>query len=305
MNPPLGVLVASDEGVAALRGHPRLRALRYDPNHEPTAVQRECEVLVHSRFAAELAIAFARKLPRLRLVQTLSSGYDSWVGRLPPGVALVNARGAHGATVAEWVVAVLLSHYRGLAAFARAQASARWQRQTGESLAGKRICVVGAGDLGRNIARLLAPFGCAVTLVGRTARANVRGREELPDLVARQDVVVLAVPLDAQTHHLAGEALLARLPDGAILVNVGRGSLVDLDALLVHTRVGRLTAILDVTDPEPLPEDSPLWTEPGVTITPHIAGMTTDVYQRGWAIAVAQLDAYARGESPPNLVMTG
>lgn len=251
--------------------------------------------------AAETGARFA-ELANLRLVQTLNAGYEQWLAVLPPDVMLSNGRGAHGGSSAEWVVAVLLAGYRELGLFARHQAEGRWLHQTTDTLIGKRVVVLGAGDLAVNLAARLAPFETDVVLVGQHARAGVQGMDDVDGLLPDADVVVGMLPESAATHHLIDADFLARLPDGAFVVNVGRGGLVDTDALLAELNSGRLRAALDVTDPEPLPPGHPLWSAPGLFLTPHVAGSTAGGWQRAWAVAQRQLEAFASGATPPNLV---
>jgi phosphoglycerate dehydrogenase-like enzyme len=297
------VLVPDDRGLRALEGHPRLRGLRYDLDLPPTPEQREAPVIVVGMAPPERAAELMRRLPGLRLVQTLNVGYDQWAGLLPPGVALSNARGAHSRAVAEWVVAVLLAHHRELGFFAQAQSRGRWDYRITGSLEGRRVAILGAGAIGVALGRMLEPLGCRVSLVGRSARAGVLSMHDLDAIRSEQDVVAVVLPLTAETRGIVDAGFLASMRDGAILVNGGRGALVDTDALLRETRGGRLHAILDVTDPEPLPPDHPLWTAPGVTITPHVAGSTDGLWERAWSIAVQQIDMYARGQTPANLVI--
>jgi phosphoglycerate dehydrogenase-like enzyme len=295
------VLVPDDTGLRFLAAVDGVRAVRYDPGAGPPACA-EAEVLVaYSMPLADLLLVIGR-LPRLRLVQALTSGVEQWAGRLPDGIALANARGAHGAACAEWVVATLLGLYRGLPGFARAQAAGRWAPAATDSLCGKRVLVVGAGDLATRARDLLTPFGAAVTLVGRTPRPGVRPLSELPGLAGEHDVTVLMAPLTAQTWHLADAEFLSRMPDGGVLVNAARGGLIDTGALVSEVRRGRIRAILDVTDPEPLPPGHPLWTLPGVTITPHVASATRDEDERAWTVAVRQITRFVRGQTPENLV---
>jgi phosphoglycerate dehydrogenase-like enzyme len=306
---PIGVLVPDGDGLAAglraLEGHPHLRPLRYRLDRTPTPEQRDCAVMVVGMTAVDPAVEFMRHLPHLRLVQTLNVGYDQWIGRLPPGVALSNARGAHSRAVAEWVVAVLLAHHRELVAFAQAQSGRRWEYRVTGSLEGRRVAVLGAGAIGVALRSMLEPLGCRVSLVGRTTRAGVLSMRDLGAVLSEQDAVAVVLPLTQETRGIVDAGFLASMKDGAVLVNGGRGPLVDTDALLREARAGRIRALLDVTEPEPLPPDHPLWTAPGVTITPHVAGSTEGLWERAWSIAVAQVDAFARGETPANLVISG
>jgi phosphoglycerate dehydrogenase-like enzyme len=289
------VLVPDELGMSLIAGRPRLRGLRYELGTTPTAEQAGARAIVVGLPDVEAATTFFRQLPSLALVQTLSAGYEQWVGKLPPGVALSNAAGAHGAPVAEWVVAVLLAHVRELHDFADAQRSHRWAPHRTGSLSGKKVLVLGAGDVGRHTARLLKAFGCVVTLAGRTARGDVQAVDDAVERPGDAEVIVLAVPLTRATEHLVDAAFLARLADGAVLVNAGRGRLVDTDALVTAARTGRISALLDVVDPEPLPADHPLWEAPRVRITPHVAGGTPGLWERGWAAALEALEKWASG----------
>jgi phosphoglycerate dehydrogenase-like enzyme len=298
------VLVPSEEGRAALAGLDSVEPVVYDPGAEWPEQAQSAEVLVvpWQVSTRDWVVAGLRDLPKLRMVQTLSAGYEVWEGRLPEGVLLVNGRGAHGRSSAELVMAGLLAVYRQVPVFLADQAGHRWDQHVTETLDTKRVLILGAGDLAQSLRAQLEPFGATATLVGRTARDGVHGFGELPDLLGTHDVVVLMVPSNDQTHHLADAAFLARMPDRAVLVNVARGPVVDTGALLAELTAGRLRAVLDVTDPEPLPPDHPLWDAPGLVIFPHVGGNTEGMNDRAWRIAAEQISAFAAGQEPPNLV---
>ncbi len=293
------MLVPHEQGVTALSGIAGVTPLRYEPDAALPAGAEHAEVLVAPLFGRP---HFVAALPRLRLVQLLSAGYETWSGHVPQGVSLSTARGAHGGSTAEWVLAALLAVQRELPRFVRAQDDARWDSDRTATLLGSRILVLGAGDVAQQVARRLTPFEVTVTLVGRQARDGVRGMAELPELLAHHDAVVLALPHTADTAGLVDVAFLARMPDGAVLVNAARGPVVRTDALLAELVAGRLRAALDVTDPEPLPAAHPLWYAPGVLITPHVGGSVTGAFERAFAVAAEQIAAFARGVDPPNLV---
>lgn len=296
------VLVPDDEGVAELAGVEGVRAVRYDGGGEFPPEAATAEVVVPTMHAVGDLPAFFAKLPSVKLVQLLSAGAEEWTGRLPDGVLLSTCRGAHGGSTAEWVMAVLLSGYRELPGFAADSAAHRWQRRYTDTLQGKRVLIVGAGDLGNSLRRRLEPFDARVTMVGLTARDGVRGVAELPQLLGDADVVVLMLPLTSRTRKMVDAGFLAAMADGAMLVNAARGPIVDTDALLAELRSERLRAVLDVTDPEPLPVDHPLWTVPGVVITPHVAGSARGVQRRSYAVVAAEIERYVNGELPNNLV---
>jgi phosphoglycerate dehydrogenase-like enzyme len=170
------------------------------------------------------------------------------------------------------VLAGILASRRDLAAYAVHQAERTWQPldRAGE-LFGSRVLIVGYGSIGAAVEKRLEPFEVTVTRVARTPRDGVQGIDELPALLAESDIVVLLVPLTDATRGLVDKDFLAALPDGALVVNAARGPVVDTDALVSELQSGRLRAVLDVTDPEPLPSDHPLWREPRALITPHVA----------------------------------
>ena len=296
------VLVPYDEGLAALRHVPGIQAVRYDPDGPLPDEAASAQVLVPPFLASVRVVELVQRLPELRLVQLLTAGAENWVGRLPAHVALSDCRGAHGVATAEWIVAVLLAVYRELPGFVRAQDERRWDQHFTDELAGKRVLLVGAGDLAENAVRRLYPFEVTTTLVGSRARDGVHGIDEVHDLLPDHDAAVLVVPLTDATRGLVDAAFLAAMPDGAVLVNAARGPVVDTDALVAELLSGRPRAALDVTDPEPLPADHHLWDAPGLLLTPHVGGSVPGGMRRAFAVVAEQLSALARGEQPPNLV---
>jgi phosphoglycerate dehydrogenase-like enzyme len=296
----LTVLVPDDEGMTVLAEVPRVLPVRYQWGEPVPPEAGKAEVLIPGKHPPGEQLW--RTLPNLKLIQLLSAGAEDWVGKVPDGVLLSTCRGAHGGSTAEWVVAALLSIYRKLDVFAAAQREGRWERQTADTLQGKRVLVVGAGDLGRHLRRRLEPFDARCTMVGMTAREGVHGVRELPGLLELHDVVVLMVPLTSRTRGMVDAQFLARMRDGAVLVNVSRGAVVATDALVAELTTGRLRAALDVTDPEPPPAGHPLWTAPGLLLTPHVGGAVRGVRGRSYAVAAAEIARYAGGELPDNLV---
>jgi phosphoglycerate dehydrogenase-like enzyme len=241
-------------------------------------------------------------LDELRVVQLMSAGADAWLGRLPPLVTLCDARGVHTSSTSEWAVTAILSYLRDFPRFARGQASKQWLNGRTDELAGKRVLIVGAGSIGEGIASRLAPFEVTLTLVARSARPGVHGLDELPKLLPEADVVVLVVPLTSQTTGMVDAGFLAAMPDGALLVNAARGPVVDTAALTAELASGRIGAALDVTDPEPLPVDSPLWSMPNLLLTPHVGGSVHSLWRRAYALVGDQLRRYVAGEPLINVV---
>lgn len=253
-------------------------------------------------------------LPRMRnvrVVQTLSAGVDHiapHLGGLPPGVRLCNARGVHEASTAELTVALILAALRGIPRFVRGQDNEKWYAGFYPALADRTVLIVGYGSIGAAVEDRLTPFECEVLRVARGARTTARGPvhavDELPALLPRADVVVLTTPLTEGTRGLADASFLAAMKDGSLLVNVARGQVVDTKALLNETESGRLTAALDVTDPEPLPPGHPLWHAPGVLISPHVGGSTSAFLPRAHRLIRAQLTRFAAGQPLENVVAT-
>jgi phosphoglycerate dehydrogenase-like enzyme len=237
-------------------------------------------------------------LERVRLVQALSAGTDWLEPRVPPWATLCNARGTRDAPVAEWVVGAILGDWYGQFTAARTR---RWSDAKPRELQGATVLIAGHGSIGRAVERRLEPFGVKVLRVARGARDGVHATSELPALIGQADAVVVLTPLTPETRGLFDAALLARMRDGALFVNAARGRVVDTAALLAELESGRLRAVLDVVDPEPLPDDHPLW-DAALSITPHNAGDTPAADARAIRFAVEQLGRYARGEPLLNVV---
>ena len=285
-----------------------LRLVRWDldsPLDATTAATVDLVVVPHY-FVRPGGFDVLRDLPRLRYVQLPSAGYEHARPHLPPGVVLCNGRGVHDAGTAELAVALTLAVQRDLPGAVRAMADGRWDGPFGPSLADRRVLVVGQGSVGRAVVARFRPFEVELVRVASTARDDADGRvhgvDELPDLLPHADVVVLVVPLSRTSYHLLDAAALARMKDGALLVNVARGKVVDTDALLAELTAGRLRAALDVTDPEPLPPGHPLWHAPNVLVTAHQGGNTDATGPRVAALVRRQLEALLAGRPPVNEV---
>lgn len=242
-------------------------------------------------------------LDRLEVLQVLSAGTD-WIEPSAPEQAwLCNARGARDAPVAEWVLAALLGTTSELLVSARERS---WRTRHLTDLGSWTVLVVGMGSIGRAVQERLRPFGTDVWGVATHARDDLHGVDELGELLPRADAVVVLAPLSEATEGLIGAAELAAMADGALLVNAARGPVVDADALLAEVRTGRLRAVLDVTDPEPLPADHPLWQAEGVlAITPHLAGDSPAGHARAAVFAGEQLARWCAGERLRNVVRAG
>jgi phosphoglycerate dehydrogenase-like enzyme len=252
-------------------------------------------------FGASVLEPMAR-MRSLEVVQTLTAGVDSVLPYLPEGVTLCNARGVHDASTAELAVGLVLASLRGIPEFVRAQDLGHWAHAERPALADRTVLLLGYGSIGAAVERRLSGFEVEVLRVASRARDGVHDPRALPDLLPRADVVVVLVPLTDQTRAMVDAGFLARMRDGALLVNVARGGVVVTDALLAELESGRLSAALDVTDPEPLPPDHPLWRAPGLLVSPHVGGNSTAFLPRAFALLRAQLARWVSGEPLANVV---
>lgn len=249
-------------------------------------------------------LALMARMPHLKAVQLLTAGFENALRFVPPGVTLCNAGGVHDASTAELALGLTIASLRGLDAFARAMPTGAWLGGRREALADKRVVVVGAGGVGSAVRQRLEPFEAEVVMVGRRARPGVHAQADLPGLLPLADIVILAVPLTEQTHHLVDTEFLSRMRDGALLVNVARGPVVDTEALVAQVAAGRIRAALDVTEPEPLPHGHPLWVLPGVLISPHVGGNTSAFLPRARRLVAEQLRRFSTGEPLLSVVST-
>ena len=291
------------EVATALEGLPGASVEVVAPDGGPLpAAAAEVEFYVPPFFPARPAIEAMADLPRLRVVQALTAGIDRYLPYLPPGVTLCNARGAHDASTAEWVVAAILAAVRDLPYFALEQAEQRWSYRFTDSMAGKTVLIVGYGSIGQAVEQRLAGFEVEVSRVARRARDGVAPVSDLSALLPTADVVVILAPVTAETIGMVDAGFLARMKDGALLVNAARGSLVVTDALVAELRQGRLRAAVDVTDPEPLSPGHPLWEVPGLLITPHVAASTPVSAARSVAFVRAQAARFIGGQPLQNVI---
>ena len=243
--------------------------------------------------------ALFKQLPGVKLVQSFSAGVDHLLPLIPPGVVLCSAVGVHDVPVAEWVVAAILAMGRRIPEFLEAQRRAEWNHDIAnpiEDLGGKTVLVLGHGSIGRALALRLAPFGAKVVGIAQHARDGVASPDALPRLLPDADIVVDLLPSTPETEKFVDRGFLVRMKPGALFVNAGRGRTVDTDALLESLRAGHIRAALDVTDPEPLPADHPLWHAPNLLITPHVAGTVGRWEARAYRFAGEQIRRYAAGQ---------
>ncbi len=243
------------------------------------------------------------------LVQSQSIGYDGVASVLPDGCLFANAAGVHETSTAELALGMMIASQRGMPDFVRNQETGVWDNSQRPSLADRRVLLVGYGGVGKAIEARLLPFEAHVTRMASRERSDklgiIHGIDALHDQLPLHEIVVVSVPLSEQTRKLVDARFLAAMPDGALLVNVARGPVADTEALLGETSSGRLRAALDVTDPEPLPAGHPLWTVPGVLITPHVGGASSAMLPRMARLVHKQIDLLLAGKEPVNVVLGG
>lgn len=286
-----------------------LRLAVWDLGELPEGLSaEEIDAVVYHHSAGQAGLKRLGELPSLKLVQTQSTGYDGFI-EAGHGAAVASAYGLHADGTAEMALGLMLTAQRRLDHFARDQSTHRWQPMGSPGLVDRKVLMIGAGGIGEAIASRLEPFGVTLTRVGTRprddARGHVHGVDELPALLPEAEIVVLITPLNESTHHLVNRDFLARLPDDALIVNVARGAVVDTEALVAAVKSGRIRAALDVVDPEPLPENHPLWDLPGVYITPHVGGRSAALKPRLARFLREQVRRIANDEELQNLVYAG
>jgi phosphoglycerate dehydrogenase-like enzyme len=295
-------LLPSADGVAdeVARRLPQAAIARYeDGGHDLDDVDFYCLPYMGDGPSVEMIA----NMPGLRVLQSLTSGVDNILGAVPEQVTLCNGSGLHHEeSTAELAVSLILASLRLLPVFTLEQARHRWRHVRTDSLDGKNVLLVGYGGMGKAIEQRLRPFGARITRSSRTARDGVAPLPELPRLAAAADILVVCIALAPDTCGLIGDEVLTALPDGALVVNVARGPIVDPAALVRHLTAGRLRAALDVTDVEPLPADRPEWALPNVLITPHIGGDTFAFARRAPGFVADQAERHLAGQPLANVV---
>ncbi|MDQ0096093.1 2-hydroxyacid dehydrogenase [Paeniglutamicibacter psychrophenolicus] len=279
----------------------------WDIEGEPAGVKlEEIDVAIFPYMANFSMLQGIGRARNLKLVQTQTTGYDGVHDLVGPGVSVATAAGVHAASTAELAVGLAIASLRGIGESVRDQAANRWNPARWPGLADRKVAIVGVGGIGEEIRKRLDPFEVELSRFGTRARTDEHGEilavGNLLDHAKDIEVLILIVPHNASTHHLVDAELLAALPDGAVIVNVARGPVVDTDALVAELQTGRLRCASDVFDPEPLPADHPIWQLPNALVVPHNGGNTEAFLPRMTALLKRQLVAWATGTTPENLV---
>ncbi|WP_263358816.1 2-hydroxyacid dehydrogenase [Acidicapsa ligni] len=303
----------------------------FPPGIELVSIPSHPSSEIHVDFWIPPPDSVPRLWPYLRGVktaQTMTAGTE-WLSKLVgPEVTICNAQGAHSISTAEWTVSAILAMLKYFPLYRDLQRAADWsgRRQASkaystihgddrpqfppvlqEELFGKRVLIVGYGDIGKTIERMLGVFGVEVTRVARSARTSpmVHPVQELDALLPNADIVILILPLTPESHGLIGAKQIALMPKGSLLVNAARGPVLQTDALVEALNAGRIRAAIDVTDPEPLPAEHPLWQCPNLLLTPHVAGSTPEFSPHAISIAADQVRRLLNGQPLINVVQKG
>ena len=284
-----------------IEGYPFPSDVKITPSDDLTKISDEILnsadyiVIPYLQDSDEIA-SVLKRLNNKCILQTLTAGFNHITPYLPRGVVLCNAVGVHDDSTSELAVLLTLSVLREIPRLVDGQKQQVWDQFFSESLADKKVLLIGYGGVGKAVERRLLPFGCQVTPVATFARDNVKSIEQISELIPTADVIILTVPLTPLTQGLVDKKFISDMKQNALLVNVARGQVVDTDALLTALLAGKIRAALDVTDPEPLPPGHPLWTAPNCFITPHLGGESDVFTPRARAAIFRQLDLWLSGQ---------
>ena len=251
------------------------------------------------------ALELTKKMKNLKVLQMPNAGYDDAIEYVRDGITLCNGKSIHDDSTAELAVGLTIASLRGFPDFVRNQDKSAWVHVKNQSINDKKIGIIGFGSIGSTIAKMLSGFSVEVIPFTQSGRDNTVSISNLDKHLPTLDVVILILPLTAESKHLFNAQRLSLMKDGSLLVNVARGPIVDTDALVKELNSGRITAALDVTDPEPLPSDHPLWQAKGVLISPHVGGNTSAFEKRARKLIESQLQLLADGKSLNNVIVAG
>jgi len=274
-------------------------------NPAETSDLSEVTFYVPTYLGGRPALELTKKMPNLKVLQVPNAGYDDAMEFLRPGITLCNGRGIHDDSTAELAVGLTIASLRGFATFVRDQDKGEWINKNYDSINDRKIGIIGFGSIGSTIARMLSGFSVEIVAFTQSGRDNTIAIADLDKHLPTLDVVILILPLTKESKHLFDARRLALMKDGALLVNVARGPIVDTDALVKELNSGRITAGLDVTDPEPLPKGHPLWSAKGVLISPHVGGNSSAFEKRARRLIESQLDLLAQGKPLNNVIVAG
>ena len=251
------------------------------------------------------ALELTKKMPNLKILQMPNAGYDDAMEYVRDGMTLCNGKSIHDDSTAELAVGLTIASLRGFPDFVRNQDKFNWVHVKNKSINDRKIGIIGFGSIGTTIAKMLSGFAVEIIPFTQSGRDNTIAITDLDKHLPTLDVVILILPLTKESKHLFDAKRLSLMKDGALLVNVARGLIVETNALVKELNSGRITAALDVTDPEPLPNDHPLWRAKGVLISPHVGGNTTAFESRARRLIESQLNLLAEGKPLNNVIVSG
>jgi len=251
------------------------------------------------------ALELTKKMPNLKILQMPNAGYDDAMEYVRDGMTLCNGKSIHDDSTAELAVGLTIASLRGFPDFIRNQDKSDWVHVKNKSINDRKIGIIGFGSIGTTIAKMLSGFAVEIIPFTQSGRDNTIAITDLDKHLPTLDVVILILPLTKESKHLFDAKRLSLMKDGALLVNVARGPIVATDALVKELNSGRITAALDVTDPEPLPKDHPLWRAKGVLISPHVGGNTTAFESRARRLIESQLNLLSEGKPLNNVIVSG
>jgi len=265
----------------------------------------QVDMYVPSYMGGANALSYAAKMPNLKILQMLNAGYDDALAYLRPGLTLCNARGVHDASTAELAVGLAIASRRGFAEFIREQATGTWNHRRFPALSDSKVGIIGFGSIGKEVARKLSGFDVSITAFTQSGRDGTVKIDDLDKHLPQLDIVILILPLSDSSRHMFNAARLASMKDGALIVNVARGPIIETEALIKELNSRRIYAALDVTDPEPLPQGHPLWSAPNLIVVPHVGGNSEAFEPRGRALIESQLQLLAAGNPLEHIVAQG
>ena len=265
----------------------------------------EITFYVPTYMGGKAALELTKKMPKLKVLQMPNAGYDDALEYVRDGMTLCNGKGIHDDSTAELAVGLTIASLRGFPDFVRNQDKSAWIHVKNNSINDRRIGIIGFGSIGSTIAKMLSGFAVEIIPFTKSGRDKTIAISDLDKHLPTLDVVILILPLTQESRQLFDAKRLSLMKDGALLVNVARGPIVNTDALVAELNSGRITAALDVTDPEPLPSDHPLWRAKGVLISPHVGGNTSAFESRARRLVQSQLELLAQGKALNNIIVAG
>lgn len=250
-------------------------------------------------------LEYSKSMPNLQVLQVPNAGFEDALEFLRPGITLCNARGVHDASTAELAVALAISSRRGFFDFKVDAQNHDWNPKRFKSFNDSNIGIIGAGSIAKKLGKYIEPYDVTITYFSRTGADGAKKIVDIDDYLGDLDIIFLVIPLNQESRGMFNKRRLSLMKTGALLVNIGRGPIIETDALVAELNSGRLYAGLDVTDPEPLPKNHPLWTAKNLILTPHIGGNSSAFEPRAKKMVENQLVLLNENKPLENVVAQG